>query len=229
MARIFVTGSADGLGRTAAQDLLDDAHEIVVHARSNGRLTAVRDLVERGAASVVGNLADLDDTRGVAEQVNLLGRMDALIHNAAVDAGSSILPLNVIAPYLLTVLLHRPSRLMYLSSSSMHRGRRADVACVERSGHGTSCSLLGQQALRHHCRRRRRRRWPDVFSNAVDPGWLPTRMGGPGASDELYLGPPARRHLRRRPRGRRTTSEQPWTSNSLPTTPRCTAPLTTPP
>jgi hypothetical protein len=32
------------------------------------------------------------------------------------------------------------------------------------------------------------RLWPDVYSNAVDPGWVPTRMGGPGAPDDLRLG-----------------------------------------
>jgi hypothetical protein len=32
------------------------------------------------------------------------------------------------------------------------------------------------------------RLWTDVLSNAVDPGWVPTRMGGPGAPDDLRLG-----------------------------------------
>jgi NAD(P)-dependent dehydrogenase (short-subunit alcohol dehydrogenase family) len=32
------------------------------------------------------------------------------------------------------------------------------------------------------------RRWPDVRSNAVDPGWIRTRMGGPGATDDLPQG-----------------------------------------
>ncbi len=50
MARVFVTGSADGLGREAAQSLLDDGHEVVVHARSEARLAAVSELVDRGAA-----------------------------------------------------------------------------------------------------------------------------------------------------------------------------------
>ena len=27
-----------------------------------------------------------------------------------------------------------------------------------------------------------------MFSNAVDPGWVPTKMGGPGAPDDLRLG-----------------------------------------
>jgi len=29
------------------------------------------------------------------------------------------------------------------------------------------------------------RRWPDVLSNALTPGWVPTRMGGSGAPDDL--------------------------------------------
>jgi NAD(P)-dependent dehydrogenase (short-subunit alcohol dehydrogenase family) len=32
------------------------------------------------------------------------------------------------------------------------------------------------------------RLWPDVRSNAVTPGWVATRMGGPGAPDDLALG-----------------------------------------
>ena len=66
MARVFITGSADGLGRAAARTLLDDGHEVVVHARTSDRLMAVRDLVDRGAAAVVGDLSDDAQTRGVA-------------------------------------------------------------------------------------------------------------------------------------------------------------------
>ncbi|MHA6690880.1 hypothetical protein [Devosia sp. A449] len=29
---------------------------------------------------------------------------------------------------------------------------------------------------------------PDIFSNAVDPDWVPTRMGGQGAPDDLEQG-----------------------------------------
>ena len=66
MARVVITGSADGLGRLAALTLLDDGQEVVVHARNSDRLTAVRDLVDRGAAAVVGDLSDLEETRGIA-------------------------------------------------------------------------------------------------------------------------------------------------------------------
>jgi NAD(P)-dependent dehydrogenase (short-subunit alcohol dehydrogenase family) len=187
MARIVVTGSADGLGRAAAQNLLDDGHEVVVHVRSKARLAAVRDLIDRGASFVVGDLADLDETRGVAEQVNRLGQMDAVIHNAGVYSGPLILPVNVVAPYLLTALIHRPSRLVYLSSG-MHRGGRADVLCIERSGHGTTCSYSDSKLFVTTLAVAVARMWPGVFSNTVDPGWVPTRMGGPGASDDLRLG-----------------------------------------
>ena len=108
-ARVLVTGSADGLGRAAAQTLLEQGHEVVVHARNRDRLPAVRDLLDRGAAAVVGDLSDLEETREVAGQVNRLGRMDAVIHNAGVLGGPQVLPVNVVAPYLLTALIDRPS------------------------------------------------------------------------------------------------------------------------
>src|SRR3712207_501196 len=110
MSRIFVTGSADGLGRAAALNLVDAGHEVVVHARTEERLPAVADLVDHGAVAVVGDLSDLDQTRDVAEQVDRLGRMDAVIHNAGVLRGTAVLPVNVVAPYLLTTLMRRPRR-----------------------------------------------------------------------------------------------------------------------
>jgi len=37
------------------------------------------------------------------------------------------------------------------------------------------------------------RRWKDVKSNALEPGWVPTRMGGPSAPDDLHQGCVTRR------------------------------------
>jgi NAD(P)-dependent dehydrogenase (short-subunit alcohol dehydrogenase family) len=186
MARVFITGSADGLGRAAAQTLLDDGHEVVVHARGGERLAAVRDLVQRGAAAVVGELADLDQTRGLADHVNDLGRMDAVIHNAGVYTGRQVMPVNVVAPYVLTALIDRPQRLIYLSSGDHRRGRpRLDgIDWSGRSSGSYADSKLFVTALAAAIGRI----WADVFSNAVDPGWVPTRMGGPGAPDDLRLG-----------------------------------------
>src|SRR6266545_236341 len=186
MVRVFITGSADGLGRAAAQTLLDEGHEVVVHARNSARLEAVRDLVDRGAAVVVGDLADIEHTRGIADDVNRLGRMDAVIHNAGVYTGPPVMPVNIVAPYLLTALIDRPQRLVYLSSSDHYSGQ-AKLDGIDWSG-GTAGSYSDSKLFVTTLAVAVARIWPDVLSNAVDPGWVPTRMGGPGAPDDLRLG-----------------------------------------
>lgn len=184
--RILVTGSADGLGRLAAAALQEEGHRVVVHVRNPERLPAVTDLVERGAEVVVGDLAVLDEVRSIAAQVNALGRMDAVVHNAGVYTGP-VLPVNVVAPYLLTASMHRPDRLVYLSSG-MHRGGRPVLAGLDGSGGRRSGSYSDSKLFVAALAAAVARRWPDVLSNAVDPGWVPTRMGGPGAPDDLGLG-----------------------------------------
>lgn len=149
MARVLVTGSAQGLGRAAAADLLADGHQIVVHARTPGRAGALADLVERGATVVVGDLGDLDQTRALAKQVNAIGRMDAVIHNAGVysdrdrhptaDGHPRILAVNTLAPYLLSCLLDRPARIVYLTSDMHLSGddRLDDLDWLHRRWNGT--------------------------------------------------------------------------------------------
>ncbi len=182
MARVFITGSADGLGRLSAETLLGDGHEVVVHARSAERLTAVRDLLDRGATGVVGDLADLDQIRSVADQVNRLGTVDAVIHNAGVYRGGSVMPVNILAPYALTALIERPARLVYLTSG-MHRGGRPDVTALGPGGSYSDSKLFVTTLAAAVARL-----WPEVYSNSVDPGWVPTKMGGSGAPDDLRLG-----------------------------------------
>jgi NAD(P)-dependent dehydrogenase (short-subunit alcohol dehydrogenase family) len=187
MARVFITGSADGLGRLAAETLLEEGHEVVVHARNTHRLEALRTLLDRGAAAVTGDLSDIDETRDLADKVNHLGQMDAVIHNAGVVSGAQILPVNVVAPYLLTALIQRPDRLVYLSSG-MHRGGRADLARMDWSGRRATGSYSDSKLFVTALAFAVARLWPDVFSNAVNPGWVPTKMGGAGAPDDLRLG-----------------------------------------
>lgn len=187
MVRVLVTGSTDGLGRNAADALLDGRHAVVVHARNEARAVALKPLVERGAEVVVGDLADLDQTRSLADRVNALGRLDAVIHNAAVDSGPALLPVNVVAPYLFTALIERPARLVYLSSG-MHRGGHARLDGLDFSGRRASASYSDSKLLLTVLMAAVARRWPDVLANAVDPGWVPTRMGGPDAPDDLRLG-----------------------------------------
>ncbi|MCA4135408.1 SDR family NAD(P)-dependent oxidoreductase [Arthrobacter sp. M4] len=187
MSRVLVTGSSDGLGRAAAKALLDDGHSVVVHSRTSARLAAVQDLLDRGAEAVVGDLGSLDEVRGLVQQANALGRFDAVIHNAGVIGGSSLLPVNVVAPFVLTAEMDRPDRLIYLSSS-MHHGGRPDIAGVDWSGGQESRSYADSKLFVTALAAAVARLWPDVSAYAVDPGWVPTRMGGASASDDLRLG-----------------------------------------
>lgn len=199
MARIFITGSTDGLGRAAARTLIDEGHGVVLHARSRQRAAAVADLESASAGMVIGDLSSAVETRSVAEQIDAIGRMDAVIHNAGVyslnqrmptaEGHATVFAVNVLAPYMLTALVERPRRLVYLSSG-MHRGGVAslrDMDWLERPwnyGVAYSESKFYLTTLAFAVARY----WPDVLSNAVDPGWVPTKMGGPGAPDDLREG-----------------------------------------
>src|ERR1700758_2576375 len=84
MAIVFITGSTDGLGRAAAQSLLDQGHKVVLHARSADRAAALGEFASRAEGVVIGDLRSGAETRGIADQVNAIRRMDAVIHNAGV-------------------------------------------------------------------------------------------------------------------------------------------------
>jgi NAD(P)-dependent dehydrogenase (short-subunit alcohol dehydrogenase family) len=160
---------------------------VVVHVRNEERLAAVGDLRDQGAAVVVGDLSVDEQTRSVADQVNALGRMDAVIHNAGVYRSSQVFSVNVVAPYLLTALIQRPERLVYLSSG-LHRGGRARLEGIDWSGGRGSRSYPDSKLFVTTLSVVVARSWTNVLSNAVDPGWVPTKMGGPGATDDLRLG-----------------------------------------
>jgi NAD(P)-dependent dehydrogenase (short-subunit alcohol dehydrogenase family) len=199
VARVFITGSADGLGLAAARSLLGEGHEVIVHARSAERARELGEIVSQAAGVVVGDLASAAETRAVADQVNAFGHMDTVIHNAGVYAvpqrgatseGHAVtLAVNTLAPFILTALIERPERLVYLSSG-LHRdgeGSLDDIDWVERRWDKTRAyaeSKLHAVALAFAVARR----WSGVLSNAVDPGWVRTRMGGPSAPLDLDTG-----------------------------------------
>jgi len=199
MASVFITGSTDGLGLAAARSLLDQGHQVVLHARSTARASAVADLISHSAKVVIGDLDNATDTRSVADQVNALGRMDAIIHNAGVydqrtrgstaDGHATLLAINTLAPYMLTALIERPDRLIYLSSG-LHRGGEGSLSDIDwtarpwETGRAYAESKLYVAALAFGLARR----WPDVLTNVVDPGWVRTKMGGHGAPVDLDTG-----------------------------------------
>src|SRR6516164_6440614 len=200
MARVFITGSSDGLGLMAARLLIDEGHQVVLHGRNDGRSRDALAAAAGAQGAVSGDLSTIAGARTVADEVNKLGRFDAVIHNAGIGYREtrrvetepgvpSVFAVNVLAPYILTALIERPDRLVYLSSG-MHRGvrpRMDDLLWTKRSWSGASayaesklCDVLLAFAVA--------RRWKDVKSTALEPGWVATKMGGPSAPDDLHQG-----------------------------------------
>lgn len=191
MAKILITGAADGLGQLAARALIGQGHQVVLHARNAERGRWALQQAPGAEHVIVGDLSDLDAAKDVAEQANGLGRFDAVIHNAGVyqAAGREIFVVNTLAPYVLTCLMRKPRRLIYLSSD-MHLQGSAGLE------HFTGNLAVDGRGVRYSDSKlyvvmlclAAARRWPDVYANAVDPGWVPTKMGGRGAPDDLEAG-----------------------------------------
>jgi len=128
MASILITGAADGLGQLLAQALAEQGHQVVLHARNAERGRYAQQHIPRAEHVITGDLSDIDDIKHVASEANALGRFDAVIHNAGVYQVSpkGMVHVNTLAPYLLTCLIHKPKRLIYLSSD-MHLQGRANL------------------------------------------------------------------------------------------------------
>jgi NAD(P)-dependent dehydrogenase (short-subunit alcohol dehydrogenase family) len=199
MARVFITGSSDGLGLMVGQVLADQGHKIVLHARNDARAADAKKALPKAEAVVVGDLASIAATKDLAAQVNALGSFDAIIHNAAVgyreehrttsDGLPHVFAINTLAPYVLTALIERPKRFVYLSSG-MHERANAnldDILWRKRRWDGSTAyaeSKLHDVMLAFTVARL----WPNVLSNAMTPGWVPTKMGGEGAPDDINQG-----------------------------------------
>src|SRR6185369_17157362 len=179
MARVFITGSADGLGQLAAKALIEQGHQVVLHARNDKRGQEALAKVPGAERVLTADLASIDETKGLAIKVNGVGQFDAVIHNAGVYnvEPKEIFAVNTLAPYILTCLIQKPKRLIYLSSGMHLNGRakletfKTDVSRITYSDSKLHVLMLCKAVAR---------KCPEVYANTLDPGWVPTKMGGQG-------------------------------------------------
>lgn len=180
MSRILITGSTDGLGQLAARQLIEDGHEVVLHARNAQRAGEAMKNLPGAKAVLIADLADMDQTKDLAQQANQYV-FNAVIHNAGVYQASAqqLLQVNTLAPYILTALMNRPERLIYLSSGMHLSGHAKWTEHPSYSDTKLQVLMLARILAKE---------WPEIYANAVDPGWVPTRMGGRAAPDNLQKG-----------------------------------------
>jgi NAD(P)-dependent dehydrogenase (short-subunit alcohol dehydrogenase family) len=201
MLSVLVTGSTAGIGRHTAEVLAGAGHRVITHARDPERAGEARRSIRTLTEVVTGDLASLSETRAIAEAAALLAPVDVVIHNAGIqevdaderpvtgDGLERTFQVNVLAPYVLTACMPRPRRLVFLTSGLQAQGQ-PDLHDLQRErrpwdGMQAYCdSKLWDVVLAFAFARR----WPDVLSNAVDPGWIRTRMGGPSAPGDLAEG-----------------------------------------
>lgn len=186
MARIFITGSSDGLGLLTAQRLVSQGHQVILHARNPQRAADAQRACPGAEACLIGDLTSLAETKRLAADANQLAGapgFDCVLHNAALGmgaSGKSLFAVNTLAPYVLTCLMAKPRRLVYVSSG-LHRSGRPRLDNLEGSGYGDT-KLHDVMLAKAFARR-----WAadHVESNAVNPGWVPTKMGGAGAPGDI--------------------------------------------
>jgi NAD(P)-dependent dehydrogenase (short-subunit alcohol dehydrogenase family) len=200
MARILITGSSDGLGSLAAQALVKRGHRVVLHARNEQRARDAYKACPDAESVLIADLSDLTETKRLADEANRLGEFDCVIHNAGLFRGEyrktseglpSVTAVNSVAPYVLMCLMRRPKRLVFVSSQ-MHTSGDASLRDWTRRQRGEE----GWSDIQGYCDSKLHnillafafaRRWKDVESNALDPGWVATKMGGRNASGDIQL------------------------------------------
>ncbi len=131
MARIFITGSSDGIGLLTAQALVKKGHSVTLHARNAQRAQDAEHACPGAEGVLIADLSSIAQTKALAAEANKTGKFDTVIHNAAVgysegfkkteDGLSHVFAINALAPYILTCLMERSGNLVYMSSG-LHSG-----------------------------------------------------------------------------------------------------------
>lgn len=196
MSRIFVTGSSDGIGQAGAKLLADQGHKVFLHARSESRAKEAQAAVPNASGVLVGDISTIAGAKALAAEAMKAGPWDAVIHNAGLGPGApdrktedgfqSTFAVNSLAPYILTCMMDKPKRLLYLTSGLHYSGSDdfKDITWNERrwsSGQAYNDSKLHDVMLANFVARQ----WSDVQSCSMDPGWIATKMGGRSAPGKV--------------------------------------------
>jgi len=198
MSRIFITGSSDGLGLLTAQRLVKSGHRVILHARNPTRAEDAKKACPGAESVLIADLSSLSATKKLAEEVNALGPFDTVIHNAGLYTGGlrrtqdgipALVAVNTMAPYALTCLIRpKPKRLVYVSSGLHSNGDTSldDILWKQRDTKFNDFQAYADSKLHDILLAKAvAKRWEDVKSNSLDPGWVATKMGGKNAPGDL--------------------------------------------
>ncbi|KAM0722596.1 hypothetical protein Q7P37_002037 [Cladosporium fusiforme] len=193
MARILITGSSDGIGQQAAKILSERGHQVFLHARNENRASQAKAAIPKAHGVIIGDLSTVSDVKKLAAEANKSGPFDTVIHNAGLglqtngektaDGVAQIFAVNSMAPFVLTALMDKPKRLLYMSSG-LHQGGDPSLEDVTWASREFRPSDAYNDTKMHNVvlSKAVAKRWPDVQSASLDPGWIRTKMGGPTAT-----------------------------------------------